>query len=228
MSLPDEISKAVKENILHPHRTLKTTVRTKIRSNQTIAPEAATTYRCIALDVLTTNRGNVLCPYHQEMDKKKAPQDSKYMITGVPLPRMAAETKKEAKTAEFRERLDSGFLHCGCETDAALWDFYFWKTLKMTEEINGKDVTEHVPRWTPRDRAFILKLFQEYTFLTVDDLYSRGKNPEWHRETMLTAQVERMLASINELREKRGVGTQVLQLADKAESNSDDDGTDGL
>ena len=150
------------------------------------------------------------------------------MITGVPLPRMAAEMKKEAKTAEFRERLDSGFLHCGCETDAALWDFYFWKTLTMMEEINGQDVTEHVPRWMLRDRAFILKMFQEYTFLTIDDLYSRGKTPEWHRETMLTVQVERMLASINELREKRGVGTQVLQLADKAESNSDDDGTDRL
>ena len=138
------------------------------------------TYRCIALDVLTTNRGNVLCPYHQEMDKKKAPQDSKFMITGVPLPRMAAETKKEAKTSEFRECLDSGFLHCGCQTDAALWDFYFWKTLMVTEKIDGKDVTERVPRWTPRDRAFILKMFQEYTFLNIDDLYSRSMSPEWH------------------------------------------------
>ena len=231
MDLLDEISKAVRENIQHPHRTLKTTVWTKIRSNQTIAPEAATTYQCIVLDVLITNRGNVLCPYHQEMDKKKAPQDSKFMITGVLLPRMAAETKKEAKTSEFRERLDSGFLHCGCQTDAALWDFYFWKTLTVTEKIDGKDVTEHVPRWTPRDRAFILKMFQEYTFLNIDDLYSRNMSPEWHREVMLTTQVERMLASINELREKRGMGAQVLQLVDEAdksdaEISDDDDGAD--
>ena len=220
--LPDSILTAVREYIQHPVKMLKTTIRAAIRSHQTIAPIAATTNRGLALDVLTTNRGNVLCPHHQEMDKRDSGQDAKHPVNGVPLPRLVAETKKEAKTEEFQQRLNMGFLHCGCPMNAALWDFYFWKSLTLTQNsIDGEAVTEHVPRWTPRERAFILKIFEEYTFLTVDDLYTQNMSPERHKQTMLTSQVLRIMARLNELREKLGMGK--LKLVDRADSESEED-----
>ena len=210
-SLPDKISLEVADRIRMPQRMLKSTTRAAIRSHQAVAPAAATTSRPLALEVLTTNRGNIMCPYHQEMDKRGPAQDSKYKVTGVPLPRMVAEKKKEARLSEeFRKRINDGFLHCGCPADAALWDFYFWKSLTLTASIDGEDVTEPMPHWTPRDRAFMLKIFEEYSLLTVDDLYSRGLSPEDHKEFRLTSQLRRILACVNEMRVKRGSETMVL------------------
>ena len=222
MDLSDKVSTELRERIENPHRgALKSTTRAAIRSHQMIAPAAAMTNRTLALEVLTTNRGNIMCPYHQEMDKRAPAQDSKYKVTGVPMPRMVAESKKEArKDAEFRKRIDTGYLHCGCQMDAALWDFYFWKSLTLTASIDGEDVTEPVPRWTPRDRAFMLKIFEDYSFLTVNDLYTRGLSPEDHKEQRLRAQVNRILESLNELREKRGC--EVLRLVEGPDSDESD------
>jgi hypothetical protein len=200
----DKILSEVNEFIQRPLSSqLSIPTRSAIRTHQALAPTAATTCRSLALNVLTTNRRNVLCPYHQEVDKKGI-TDSKYLVNGVPLPRMIAETKKDANSPEHRKRLEDGFLHCGCPMDAVLWDFFFWKSLTLTATINDKEVTEHVSRWTPRDRAFILKIFEQYTFLKVNDLYTRNRSPEEHKERMALIQAQRALDCINQYREKRG------------------------
>ena len=201
---PDKILAEVNEFIGKPFLSkLSVATRSAIRTHQALAPTAATTFRSLALDVLTTNRGNVLCPYHQEMDKRGA-ADAKYLVNGVPQPRMIADKKKAAKSAEHKKRLEDGFLHCGCPMDAALWDFFFWKSLTLTATINDKEVTEPVSRWTPRDRAFFLKIFEQYTFLKVDDLYTRNKSPEEYELRRVLTQLHRVLDRVNELREKRG------------------------
>ena len=217
---PEKILSEVNESIRNPYISrLSVGTRSAIRTHQALAPTAATTFRSLALDVLTTNRGNVLCPYHQEMDKRGA-TDSKYLVNGVPQPRMVADKKKSAKSAEHKKRLEEGFLHCGCPMDAALWDFFFWKSLTLTATINDAEVTEHVPRWTPRDRAFFLKIFEQYTFLKVDDLYTRNKSQEDYELRMVLTQLHRVLDRVNELREKRGEGPKYVIVLD------DEDGDD--
>jgi len=214
---PAKILSEVNEFVRMPISSqLSIATRSAIRTHQALAPAAATTTRSLALKVLTTNRRNVLCPYHQEMDKKGV-TDSKYLVNGVPLPRLIAEKKKEANSAEHRKRLEDGFLHCGCPMDAALWDFFFWKSLTLTATIKDKEVTEHVSRWTPRDRAFFFKLFKQYTFLQVDDLYTKNQSQEEHEERMLMNQLHRILDCANELREKRGAGKKALYLEDDIE-----------
>ena len=202
---------------------LSVLTRAAIRTHQALAPSAATTYRTLALDVMKTNRGNVLCPYHQEMDKRRT-TDSKYTLNGVPLPRMVVGKKKTAEYDEaHRERLAQGYLHCGCKTDAALWDFFFWKSLALTEEIDGDIVTEHVPRWTPRERAFFLEIFERYTFLSIDDLYSKDRSPEEHEEWMLIEQLNRILERVNELRKEAGARKKYAFTVVDDESNGDGD-----
>ena len=231
-----DIMKGVNMFIRSPGDTeLHPVTRAAIRTHQSIAPTAATTFRSLALDILTTNRDNILCPYHQEMDKRHqvwdgAP-DAKYKINGVPMPRLVADTKKEARTKPSMERLKQGFLHCGCPTDAALWDFYFWKSLTLSAMVNGEEVTESVPRWTPRERAFILEIFRKYTFLTIDDLYSGNRAPDLHEEMMLVEQTKRILNRVNKLRLKRGLrDSEKVVLKDpldrKGDGQASDDGSD--
>ena len=220
---PDKILSEVNDFIRSPHISkLSVGTRSAIRTHQALAPAAATTFRGLALDVLTTNRGNVLCPYHQEMDKRGA-TDSKYLVNGVPQPRMVADKKKTAKSAEHKKRLEEGFLHCGCPMDAALWDFFFWKSLTLTATINDQEVTEHVSRWTPRDRAFFLKIFEQYTFLKIDDLYTRNRSPDQHEERRVLIQLGRVLDRVNELREKRGEGRKYVIVIDDEDEDEDED-----
>ncbi|KAF8326293.1 hypothetical protein F5887DRAFT_925395 [Amanita rubescens] len=116
----DKILSEVNEVLQRPLSSrLSIATRSAIRTHQTLAPTAATTSRSLALDILTTNRGNILCPYHQEVDKRGT-TDSKYLVNGVPWPRMIADTKKAAESAEHKQRLKEGGLHCGCPMDAAL------------------------------------------------------------------------------------------------------------
>ncbi|KAF8329673.1 hypothetical protein F5887DRAFT_1082293 [Amanita rubescens] len=216
----DKILSEVNEVLQRPLSSrLSIATRSAIRTHQTLAPTAATTSRSLALDILTTNRGNILCPYHQEVDKRGT-TDSKYLVNGVPWPRMIADTKKAAESAEHKQRLKEGGLHCGCPMDAALWDFFFWKSLTLTATINDKEVTEPVSRWTPRDRDFILKIFEQYTFLKMNDLYTGNRSPEEQEERMALIQAQRALDRVNQYREKRAERKYVIVQDDDSESES--------
>ena len=206
-------------------------IRRLIHENQTVAPEAATTSRALALECFTTLPMNVLCPYHQKSDKAGKTVDGrdglKFVLNGVPRPRKtvppatAKKLKKKAsalykQSSQFRDpRLREGFLHCGCSIDEVLMDFYFWKTWKISGIVDGKEVTESMAeqRLTPRMRAFVVKAFEEATCLTIDDLYS-GKLPPWrYQEKMYHTQLERILAKYNKLQEtmEGGVKLQLMQ-----------------
>ena len=205
---------------------LSPSVRTAIRTHQSMAPEAATTSRSFVLDHILSNSVNSQCAYHSDVDKHgldyDGSPDAKFVLNGVPKKRLVARTLAERKVDPiYRERLAEGYLHCGCKTDHALLDFYFWKTLALTGTVNGKEVIERVPQWTPRERAFIVMIFEQYSFLTVDDLYTRGLSPELHEEMMLQTQLERILEGYNELRESRGLKKKVL--VDVNESDEADD-----
>ncbi|KAF8331199.1 hypothetical protein F5887DRAFT_922790 [Amanita rubescens] len=199
-------------------------LRRLIRENQSLVPEAATRSRGLALECLTTQNFNVFCPYHHTIDKAGTKTDGKdgqkYVLNGVPLPRetvhpdaiKALKTKKSAlytSKGEFRSpRLRDGYLNCGCEIDEALMDFYFWKTWTLTGVVNGEKVTESMrdQRFPPRLRAFLVKHFQDWTCLTIDDLYTGSyyRTPEHHQGAMYFKQLERILAKYNDLQEKLG------------------------
>ena len=212
---------------------LSASVRTAIRTNQAMVPAAATTTRSLALDILSSTRVNKQCAYHTDSDKHgriydKAP-GGKYIWNGVPKTRLVARKVAEGKENPiYQQRLDEGYLHCGCKTDHALLDFYFWKTLTLTGTVNGREVIERVPRWTPRERAFILKIFERYTFLTIDDLYTKNLSPELHEETLLQTQLERILERYNELRIDRGLKKMALVIDESDESVDYEDEEENL
>ncbi|KAF8340237.1 hypothetical protein F5887DRAFT_919496 [Amanita rubescens] len=219
---PEKILSDVNDFIRRPYTSrLKVATRSAIRTHQSLAPAAATSFKTLAMEILKTNRGNVLCPYHQEMDKRGVTDT---LNVGVPRSRMVVGKKRHANSDEHRNRLNKGFLHCGCPISAGLWDFYFWKSLKLTvdvEDDNGvtERITECVPRWTPRDRAFFYRIWKKYTFLKVDDLYTKEMSPDQHEEKMLTDQADRILKRVNKLREKRGAKGMRLHLEDSEDEN---------
>ncbi|KAF8659074.1 hypothetical protein AX14_007660 [Amanita brunnescens Koide BX004] len=224
----------VAEILRRPFSTkLRPSVRAAIRTHQSLASPAATTTRSLALDVLSTTQVNRLCAYHTDVDKHgliyDGSPDAKFMLNGVPKTRLVPPTVAEGKDNPiYRERVNEGYMHCGCKTDHALLDFYFWKSLTLTGTINGQDVTEPVPRWSPRERAFVVKIFEQYTFLTVDDLYTKGLSPELHEEKLLQTQLERILERYNELRETRDPDLKRMALVEVDESDEVEDEWSGF
>ena len=201
---------------------LRPSIRAAIRIHQSLASPAVTTTRSLALDVLSTTQVNRLCTYHTDVDKHgliyDGSPDAKFMLNGVPKTRLVPHTVAEGKDNPiYRERVNDGYMHCGCKTDHALLDFYFWKSLTLTGTIDGQEVTEPVPRWSPRERAFVVKIFEQYTFLTIDDLYTKELSPELHEEKLLQTQLERILERYNELREARDLKRKALVEVDESD-----------
>lgn len=89
--------------------------------------------------------------------------------------------------------------------------------MTLTGTIDGQEVTEPVPRWSPRECAFMVKIFERYTFLTVDDLYTKELSPELHEEKLLQTQLERILERYNELREARDLKRKALVEVDESD-----------
>jgi hypothetical protein len=146
------------------------TICRAIKDHQSFLPRAATTSRELALACLKTNRRNTFCVFHHTHDKKGQIYDgstkAKHLVTGVPVGRIAK--KKRHDKEEARE----GFLSCGCTIDAALFDFYLWKTWTAT---NDKGETEGLGSqcFDPRTRWFLVKnAYGDDAALTVDDFYS--------------------------------------------------------
>ncbi|KAF8343722.1 hypothetical protein F5887DRAFT_1075600 [Amanita rubescens] len=209
---------------------IPTGMRRLIRENQSLAPEAATKSRDLALECLTTKTYNIFCPYHHMIDKAGKIFDGKdgqkYVLNGIPLPREtvhpdAVKVLKKKKSALFTSRgeyrnprLREGYLNCGCEVDDSLMEFYFEKTWTITGNVNGQEVTEsmrdqHLP---PRLRAFVTKAFREWTCLTIDDLYTGSLGPHRHQERLYHTQLTRILEKYNALQEE--LGGQKLQLGE--------------
>ena len=83
-------------------------------------------------------------------------------------------------------------------------EFYWYKTGKITSPYNN--VTEGwLDDWMePRSRAFMVKLLEEKSALTIDDLYDYDENDEPRdTEMRLKLQVARLQAKLNALQKER-------------------------
>ncbi|KAG6807257.1 hypothetical protein H0H92_008222, partial [Tricholoma furcatifolium] len=199
----DEAGKdAIDEFLRHPNTTsIDTHLQRYIHENQSFIPIAASKTRKLALHILTSNRGNVMCIYHHVVEKTGYLIDGEgdYHLNGVPLPRnvnhIISDGVKRAK----------GHLHCGCNEDVALLDFYFWKTWSLSGKLpNGSRVTETLKDQVlhPRIRAFVVDQFQNWTGLTIEDIYQGNKGREEHKLDVYHIQVEHILRRMNKLAAK--------------------------
>lgn len=113
----------------------------------------------------------------------------------MPYKREVAKTKKKIILPP------AGYMHCGCNENVVLTDFYFWKTWTLTCLETGKAVTESLrdQRLLPRERAFIVAHYEKVTGLTIDDLYSGARKPEDHERHLLKLQAERLLQKVKEM-----------------------------
>lgn len=152
-------------------RDIPTPIRFFIRDVSEFCPEAAYVSRELALHCLTSCFGNTLCIYHTYHDKAGKVNDTKpprnHNVTGVPWGR-AMNPKKHKQPVE----LPADALNCGCSANDALWDFLWWKTggiysptLKVTEPWRAT-------RLEPRARGLMVHFVQEFTHMTLEDIYS--------------------------------------------------------
>ncbi|KAG6805619.1 hypothetical protein H0H92_014718 [Tricholoma furcatifolium] len=161
-------------------------------------PIASSKTRKLALHILTSNRGNIMCLYHHVIEKTGYIIDGEgdYRLNGVPRPRNVNHVISDGV-----KRL-KGYLYCGCSEDVALLDFYFWKTWSISGKLpNGSHVTETLrdQMLEPRIRAFIVDQFQNWTGLTIEDIYQGNKGREEHKLDVYHIQVEHILRRMNKL-----------------------------
>jgi hypothetical protein len=179
--------------------------RRLIREAQEFLPLAATMSRRLSLHILDTNRENTICLFHQTHRSAKSSDgfaNDKHILIGVPYPNLVTPTRVVGapKPAE-------GYLHCGCNIDVALLDFFWWKTwvLKSTNpglvysEGMGVEVTQ------TRVRAFFAQAFTEATGMTIDDLYRSNVGAHgYDSKEMRMFQLFKMLQLVNEFNARDG------------------------
>jgi hypothetical protein len=99
----------------------------------------------------------------------------------------------------------NGFLHCGCDEQAALWEFFWFKTWTVTStnpkikgfNRMGRDANDVL---TARQRAFFSQAYSAGTLLKIDDIYSADPpyGSEEHFTYLRRIQLERMLFTLNQ------------------------------
>ncbi|KAG6827244.1 hypothetical protein H0H92_012654 [Tricholoma furcatifolium] len=177
------------------HSTLDHRLRRLIREHQPFLPEMASHSRELALLILTTNRGNVICPYHHRWDKAGAVVDGKgkYKINGVPYSRHVSKTKRQ------RVKRPEGHLHCGCEEDAVLMDFYFWKTWEITSANGSRVEGLGDDMFKPRTRAFVTSQVTDLTGLVAEDFFRRGLPRREFEKKRVLVQLEYLVDYLNDV-----------------------------
>jgi hypothetical protein len=131
-----------------------------------------------------------------------------YVLVGVPHAKSLSHSAKDVTVPP------EGHLHCGCNIDVVLLDFFFWKTWTLNGVVGATMVTESLQGdlFSPRHRAFIAKAFIEATGLTVDDLYSSDIGTFNYGRAMAFRQLEALLRKINNI--NAIVGSPMLGLTD--------------
>jgi uncharacterized Zn finger protein (UPF0148 family) len=134
---------------------------------------------------LETNRGNIICPYHEERDKMGAindqnrNDDSPYMCTGTPYARgVNGRSRAVDGVVNKADRVPrrKGYLHCGCLEDYVLLDFLWWKTGNVDSPVHGKTESWKDQRLDPRARHLMANEWEFATMINIDDMYHAGKN----------------------------------------------------
>jgi hypothetical protein len=159
-------------------------------------PRAATTSRQLALEVLKTTQGNQFCIWHHEHDKGGKKHDSAngpYKVTGTPFPRLSDKTLKKMTPNDRAQLLEErkGILSCGCSVDVALLDLYLWKTWTARNH-SGELEGLCNQRIDPRTRLFIAEAYKTHAGLTVNDLYTNGRDELHAKKLRLHAQIVRL------------------------------------
>jgi hypothetical protein len=184
-------------------RKVEFKLRRLIREVQEFCPKAATTTRELALHCLETNRGNLICPYHGERGKDGKTNDesvteaSPHLVTGTPYIR-SVKGRGGGENAHH-----DGHLHCGCPEDAVLLDFFLWKETEISSPVH--DFTEgwKDQRLDPRARLLVATAWEQWTGLTVYDMY-RGKSNYFDAEVArLKYQVGSLQEALTEAEQKR-------------------------
>lgn len=173
------------QQFLHPgskQKKIPTQLRGWIRQISELCPESAYTSRELALHCLTTNCGNTLCLYHHYHDKLSIINDSNppraHKVTGVPWKRNAYG--KAPGTVKIKLE-DPNALHCGCQVDEVLWDFYWWKTEKIFSPTLNIAEPWRNTRVDPRTRGFFVQFLERFALVDINDIYtgSTDFNRSW-------------------------------------------------
>jgi hypothetical protein len=177
-------------------KPVPTTIRRAVREKQELGKCASSTTRELAIHFLTTRSRNVFCLYHFHVDKKGGKRDGqqgeKYKVMGIPLARNANEVKGD------RKERPEGYLHCGCDEDIALTDFYLWK--HWTAESGGYKEGMKDKFLDPRTRCFVVATgLNRIACLFIDDLYNRGRSDQETVKSALRHQIKRLLKSLKAL-----------------------------
>ncbi|KAG6809445.1 hypothetical protein H0H92_000225 [Tricholoma furcatifolium] len=177
------------------HSTLDHRLRRLIREHQSFLPEMASQSRELALIILTTNCGNIICPYHHRWDKAGTVVDGKgkYKINGVPYSRHVSKTKRQ------RVQRPEGHLHCGCEEDAVLMDFYFWKTWEIKSATGSHVEGLGDDMFKPRTRAFVTSQVTDLTGLVAEDFFKKGLSRREFEKKRVLIQLEYLMDYLNDI-----------------------------
>jgi hypothetical protein len=138
----------------------------------------------------------VVCLYHCNVDKTGGSIDgnpnAEYKIAGIPNARIVNKTKDDGV------RRPDGFLHCGCDEDVALMDFYLWKSWEATSA--GISEGQRDKFMDPRTRFFVIsQAYWNDARLDVDDMYSNGLEGPEALKIRLQSQVKRLSEKVRDL-----------------------------
>lgn len=147
--------------------------RNLIHKEAAVFPSAMLHSRRAARHILSTDARNLICQYHRDFDKKGDTWDGggesarKYrFVTGTPRMRQVAKTNSEPVKA-----CEPGFLNCGCPEDAVLLEAALRKITRVRSDQSGTQETWQGKVLAPRDRLFLATIFNDWTGLTVEDLF---------------------------------------------------------
>ncbi|KAF8166340.1 hypothetical protein K438DRAFT_1617060, partial [Mycena galopus ATCC 62051] len=189
--------KAVDNFLENPARKTKKIppkLRRLMRLVAEVVPRCVTTSKQLALHILTTQQGKIHCRFHdlKRGTKGAKESDGPGAIVGVAYSKAVVPTQ-------------DGFLHCGCDEQAALWEFFWFKTWTVTSthpkikgfDRLGPDANDVL---TARQRAFFSQAYSAGTLLQIDDMYSAdppyGSEEQFIHLRMI--QLERMLFTLNQ------------------------------
>ncbi|KAJ7129703.1 hypothetical protein C8R44DRAFT_614996, partial [Mycena epipterygia] len=141
-----EASQAIQQ-FLQDKTPIPVNIRRLIRELPDLAPEAATTTRELSMHVLGDYRDGY-------------PDRGGFIIHGIPF--SAADSLAV-----------NGALNCGCTIDSGLWDFYLNKVVSIRSHNPMLPGIEFLKgSLTSRHRAFVVKIIESMSSLTIDDLYT--------------------------------------------------------
>jgi hypothetical protein len=155
-SFKGDVNTAILSYIKNPAKNpLSDDERHLILSVPELGRRASFHTRELALHVIESNRGNLICPYHKEKDKgghihdSTTTKQSRYQVTGTPYDRVI-NVRKDPTCIRRK-----GILDCGCAEDDVLLDFYWWKTLTVTSASSKIKEGWRSQRLDPRARLFM-------------------------------------------------------------------------